>query len=61
MEATELFYPDINAEIGDYSFAKGIEINASSSKDSYFDWAKIRFTKQFKDEITIQAGDKAII
>ena len=61
MEITELFYPDINVRIGAYSFSEGVEIGVTSSKDSYFDWAKVRFVRQFKDKITIAAREKAII
>ncbi len=53
MEITELYYPQIAAQVGAYSFSSGIEIEISSAKSSYFDWAKIRFTEQFRPEIRI--------
>lgn len=39
METLELFYPQIAARAGPYTFDKGIEIEVYSSKSSYFDWA----------------------
>ena len=44
METTELYYPQIAARAGPYTFNEGIEIEVYSAKSSYFDWAKIRFT-----------------
>ena len=61
METSELFYPEINVRLGSYSFQKGVEIEAYSSKDSYFDWAKVRFTQQFNEKITLNKKDKALI
>lgn len=53
METTELYYPQIAARAGPYSFDRGIEIEIYSAKSSYFDWAKIRFTEQFHPKITL--------
>lgn len=61
METIELFYPDISVTIGKYNFTKGIEVEVYSSKTSYFDWAKIRFTKQFQNEISINNKENAMI
>lgn len=57
----ELFYPEIAVSIGNYSFQKGIEIEAYSSDSSYYDWAKVKFTQQFNEKITINRKDKAIV
>jgi hypothetical protein len=61
MSETELFYPEISASVGNYNFIKGIEIESYSSKTSYFDWAKIRFTEEFQPKISLASGDKASI
>ncbi|PYG86742.1 hypothetical protein LY28_02768 [Ruminiclostridium sufflavum DSM 19573] len=61
METTELFYPEISVELGAYTFTEGIEIEVYSNKDSYFDWAKIRFTEEFKDKLNLAAKEKALI
>jgi hypothetical protein len=61
VETSELFYPETNINIGGYGFQKGIEIEVFSSKDSYFDWAKVRFTQQFNEKITLSKKDKALI
>lgn len=57
----DLFYPEINAEIGLYGLSDGIEIEVYSSADSYFDWAKVRFTEQFQDNISIPRREPALI
>lgn len=61
METTELYYPQVAARVGPYTFEQGIEIEVYSSKASYFDWAKIRFTEQFQSEITLNKKDAAAI
>ena len=61
METSELFYPEINVKLGSFSFQKGVEIEAYSSKDSYFDWAKVRFTQQFNEKISLSKKEKALI
>lgn len=57
----ELFYPEIVVSIGNYAFAKGIEIEVYSSESSYFDWGKVRFTQQFNEKIALSKKDKALI
>lgn len=49
----DLFYPDLAVQIGQYTFTQGISITVCSSCDSYFDWAKIRFTAQFEEQIQL--------
>lgn len=61
METTELFYPEISVELGKYNFEEGIEIEVYSNKDSYFDWAKVRFTRQFKEKLSLDTKEKALI
>ncbi len=53
VETIELYYPQIAAQAGGYTFDKGIEIEIYSAKSSYFDWAKIRFTEQFRPKISL--------
>lgn len=55
---SDFFYPDIKVSIGDYTFTKGIEVDVISSKDSYFDWAKVRFTRGFNEKITLNKYDE---
>lgn len=57
----ELFYPEISASVGAYTFSKGIETETYSSEDYYYDWAKICFTEQFQDKISIAEGDAASV
>ena len=61
MEITELYYPQIAAQVGAYSFSSGIEIEISSAKSSYFDWAKIRFTGPFREKIALPRRTTASI
>ncbi|MEF2968363.1 serine/arginine repetitive matrix protein 2 [Paenibacillus sp. M1] len=61
MNDIDLFYPDVYVELGSYGLSEGIEIEAYSSMDSYFDWAKIRFTEQFQDHISVSRKDPALI
>ncbi len=53
METIELYYPQIAVQAGGYTFDKGIEIEIYSARSSYFDWAKIRFTEQFRPKISL--------
>ncbi len=57
----ELFYPDLNIQIGGYAFTQGVGLEASSSKSSYFDWAKVKFTGQFKEKVALTAKAPASI
>lgn len=57
----ELFYPGIGVQIGSYSIKKGIEIETCSDAESYFDWAKIRFTDPYQTQIGITKGDEMSI
>lgn len=57
----ELFYPGIGIQIGAYSIKKGIEIETCSDAESYFDWAKIRFTDPYQTQIGITKGDEMSI
>ncbi|MFR4335211.1 MAG: hypothetical protein ACLT3D_04250 [Lawsonibacter sp.] len=61
METLELFYPQIAARAGPYTFDRGVEIEVYSAKTSYFDWAKIRFTEQFQPKLTLARKDPAAI
>ena len=53
MESEELFYPEISVAIGSYALQKGVEVEVYSDQNSYFDWAKIRFTPQFQENISV--------
>lgn len=57
----ELFYPGIGVQIGAYSIKKGIEIETCSDAESYFDWARIRFTDPYQTQIGITKGDEMSI
>ncbi|WP_249725585.1 serine/arginine repetitive matrix protein 2 [Paenibacillus dendritiformis] len=57
----DLFYPEIRVTIEEYELQEGIEIEVYSSADSYFDWAKVRFTEQFQDKLSISRKAPASI
>ncbi|WP_018750715.1 hypothetical protein [Paenibacillus sanguinis] len=57
----DLFYPEINVELGPYGLSQGIEIEVYSSADSYFDWGKVRFTDRFQEQISVAKRDAAVV
>lgn len=61
MESEELYYPQIAAQAGAYLFEQGIEVEIYSAKQSYFDWAKIRFTGEYRPKIKLSRKDPAMI
>ena len=61
VETKELYYPQISAQAGSYTFEEGVELEIYSSKSSYFDWAKIRFTSQFRPKLSLKKKDPATI
>lgn len=61
MDNNELFYPQICADVSGYVFEEGIEIQVCSAKDSRSDWAKVRFTREFENEIQLMQGADAMI
>ena len=56
-----MFYPQIIARAGSYSFDQGVQAEIHSSQDSYFDWAKIRFTEEYQQKIALTRKDTASI
>lgn len=54
----ELFYPGIGVQIGAYSIKKGIETRPVQDAESYFDWAKIRFTDPLPDPDWVSKGEE---
>ena len=54
-------YPQISAQAGSYTFEEGVELEIYSSKSSYYDWAKIRFTSQFRPKLSLKKKDPATI
>ncbi|WP_018752679.1 hypothetical protein [Paenibacillus sanguinis] len=61
MDEEDLFYPELNVQLGSYDLSEGVEVEVYSSADSYFDWGKVRFTEQFQDKISTAKMDKALI
>lgn len=61
MKTQNLFYPVQMARVGGYSLQDGISIESFSDKAYLYDWARIRFTKQFNGNITLNRGDEAEI
>lgn len=60
METMELFYPQMEVRVGTYTFRRGMEIEACSSR-APFDWAKVRFTEQFQPKIGIGRKEPAVL
>lgn len=61
MKGQELFYPEVSVQVGGYLFGSGLALNIASAKDTSYDWAKIRFTKEYQPHIGFQAMDPAEI
>lgn len=61
METMELFYPQLEVQVGNYTFRRGVEIEACSARTTCFDWARIRFTEQFQSKISVNRKDPAAI
>lgn len=61
MKTQNLFYPIQQAVIGGYSFQAGISIEVFSDKKYLYDWARIRFTRQFNGHISLERGTEALI
>ncbi|WP_312938888.1 serine/arginine repetitive matrix protein 2 [Oscillibacter sp.] len=61
MEITELYYPQIAVHAGGYTFDRGIRIEVHSSKDSYYDWAKVRFTEEYQEKISLSRKASASV
>lgn len=61
MKTQNLFYPVQQVNAGRYSFSKGISIEAFSDKNYLYDWARIRFTRQFNGNISLDRGEEAQI
>lgn len=61
MKTQNLFYPVQQADIGRYSFQAGISIEVFSDKSYLYDWARIRFTRQFNGNVSLERGDEALI
>ncbi|MCD7947201.1 MAG: serine/arginine repetitive matrix protein 2 [Oscillospiraceae bacterium] len=61
MEQAELYSPQISITLGTYTIDAGVEIEIHSSADSYFDWAKVRFTEQYQAALSLACKDPAVI
>lgn len=61
MKTQNLFYPVQQATVGRYSFQAGISIEVFSDKGYLYDWARIRFTRQFNGNISLDRGEEALI
>lgn len=61
MKTQNLFYPVQQAVIGGYVLQAGISIEVFSDKNYLYDWARIRFTRQFNGYISLNRGDEARI
>lgn len=59
MKTQNLFYPVQVAYVGNYSFEAGISMEIFSDKNYLYDWARIRFTRQFNGYVSLNRGDEA--
>lgn len=61
MKTQNLFYPVQQASVGEYTLQNGISIEVFSDKKYLYDWARIRFTRQYNGNIILTRGDEAEI
>lgn len=61
MKTQELFYPEISVSLGNYVLDAGIEIQVYSDRNSYFDFATVKFTKQYAPALSVSKKDKTAI
>ena len=61
MKTQNLFYPVQQAIVGGYVFDAGVSIETFSDRAYLYDWARIRFTRQFNGNIFLNRGDEAEI
>lgn len=61
MRTRNLFYPVQRVQLGGYIFSAGISTETFSDKRYLYDWARIRFTRQFNGTIHLSRGDQAQI
>ena len=61
METTTLFSPQLAAALGPYTFIQGVALAVYSSKTSYFDWAKVRFTGEYQEQVSLARKDPAAV
>lgn len=57
----ELYSPQIQVNVGQYAFSKGIELEINSCEDTYYDWARLRFAVPMEQKLTVARRDKAQI
>lgn len=61
MYIRDLFYPEIEIEIGDYIFTEGIALKIYSDREAPTDWGKLTFSNPYKEKISIQESDEIIV
>ncbi len=61
MNTHNLFYPVQHVAAGRYSFQEGISVEVFSDKNYLYDWARIRFTRQFNGYISLDRGEEVQI
>lgn len=56
-----LLYPKVEVNIGSYILTNGFMIDIFSSKDTYYDWAKISLSKKMINQFDVKNDDEIII
>lgn len=53
LDRQDLFYPDLQVEIGSYIFTEGISVKIFSDRNKPCDWGKVIFTGEYKPELSL--------
>lgn len=57
----DLFYPELAVQLGSYCLQSGVKMMVVSCQDSSFDWAKIQFTEQLQEAVTLVKMDEVTV
>lgn len=57
----DLFYPEMAVQLGSYCFQAGVQLEVVSCQDSSYDWAKVCFTEQLGEAVTLARMDEVVI
>lgn len=61
LDRQDLFYPDLQVEIGSYIFTEGISVKTYSCRNKSYDWGKVIFTNEYKPEISLPEQSEIVI
>ena len=61
MDRQDLFYPEIEVQIGSYVFSQGVSLKIYSDRIAPTDWGKLTFSNPYKEKISLMDLDEVVI